>query len=233
MALVVTICDDQQAELDYLSALVKRWAPDAAVYTHKSAESFLFHREEEPFPDILLLDIQMGKMDGMELAGKIREQSRAVQLVFVTGYPDFMAQGYDVAALHYLLKPIREETLFSVLNRAGENLKRVPRTVLLPKGDGSLRVSVEEILYAEVMSHRVTLCLTRGTEELSMRISDLETLLGDGFFRCHRSYIVSMARVRRVLRTGLILENGKEIPLARGLYDRANQEFIRSAGGVL
>ncbi len=60
-----------------------------------------------------------------------------------------------------------------------------------------------------------------------MRISDLEALLGDGFFRCHRSYIVSMRYVRRVTKTAIVLENGREIPLSRGLYDAANQAFIQ------
>ncbi|MDR2570199.1 MAG: LytTR family DNA-binding domain-containing protein [Oscillospiraceae bacterium] len=226
----ISICDDERDQIKYLTSVVSKWAllRDASVRIsdYTSAESFLFNYEDDKSADILLLDIQMGGMDGVELARTIRRENSTVQIVFITGFPDFIAEGYDVSALHYLMKPIREDKLFEVLDRAALGLRRVPRMIVFPKVGGDIKINADDIIYAEVISHTVTLNLAHGTEEFNMRISDMEKLLGEGFFKCHRSYIVSMKFVRRVTKSAMILSGGQEIPLSRNLYDAANQAFI-------
>lgn len=237
MNIHIAVCDDEQAEADYLLQLVQSWAKSRGIRAvpaaFESAENFLFHYADHKNINLLLLDIQMGGLNGVELARQIRKQSEAMQIVFITGYPDFMAEGYDVSALHYLMKPVREDKLFQVLDKAAARLQAAPRTILLPKAGGSVRIKADDIVYAEVLSHTTTLHLAaRGKEEFQMRISDMEKLLGDGFFKCHRSYIVSMRYVRRVTRTAIMLEDDREIPLSRNLYDAANQAFIQYNQGA-
>jgi DNA-binding LytR/AlgR family response regulator len=227
----IVICDDERAEADYIAAFVRRWAASANVTHHLtiygSAESFLFNCEDARGVDILLLDIQMNKMDGVALARKIRENNEITQIIFVTGYPDFIAEGYEVSALHYLMKPVNEEKLSAALGRAVLRLKKAPRIIMFPKTGGDIKIDADDILYAEVLSHTVSLYFKNGdSEEFPMRISDMETLLGEGFFKCHRSYIVSMKYVRRVTKTAVLLDGGREIPLSRNLYDAANRAFI-------
>lgn len=115
---------------------MQQWADQCAlpvqILSYPNAESFLFSYEEQPFGDILLLDIQMAQMNGMELARKIRERNRRMQIAFLTGLPDFISEGYEVDALHYLIKPIQEKKLFQVLDRAALNLQQAPKVVLLP-----------------------------------------------------------------------------------------------------
>ena len=123
-----TLCDDERAEIANLASLVNKWATmggiDVKITNFESAESFLFHYEDNKAVDILLLDIQMKIMDGVALARKIRKEDKNMQIVFITGYMDYIADGYDVEALHYLLKPVAEEKLFLVLNRAVEKLNK-------------------------------------------------------------------------------------------------------------
>ena len=76
----------------------------------------------------------MGAMDGVSLAKRVRKDNEAVQIVFVTGYSDYIAEGYEVAALHYLMKPVSEGKLFAVLNRALEKRKREERCLNLELG---------------------------------------------------------------------------------------------------
>lgn len=230
MKLNIAVCDDEKAEREYLKKLSQEWAAlrkiNAVFSLFESAESFLFHYSEDKSLDILMLDIQMKKMSGVDLARNIRQESSTIQIVFITGYPDFMAEGYDVSALHYLMKPVKKEKLFEVLDKAVAHLQTAPRTILFPRPGGAVRIKADDIIYAEVLSHTTVLHLVKGKEEFQMRISDMENLLGDGFFRCHRSYIVSMKYVRRVTRIAMVLEDGCEIPLSRNLYDEANQAFI-------
>ena len=226
----IAICDDERAEITYLASLVRKWAAargfDARLSDYESAESFLFTYEDKKPVDILLLDIQMKKMDGVELARRIRRDNEIVQIIFITGYPDFFAEGYDVSALHYLMKPVKEDKFYDVLDKAASRLHNAPRMIIFPKTGGDIKINADDILYAEVISHTVVLYLVKGKEEFQMRISDMENLLGEGFFKCHRSFIVSMKYVRRVTKTAMALNNGREIPLSRNLYDAANQAFI-------
>lgn len=131
MELRIAVCDDAEEDRTYVSGLVKDWAAQAGhqaeITAFSSAESFLFRYAEDKNWDILLLDIEMGAMDGVSLAKRVRKDNEAVQIVFVTGYSDYIAEGYEVAALHYLMKPVSGEKLFAVLNRALEKRKRTAR----------------------------------------------------------------------------------------------------------
>lgn len=112
----IAICDDSAPDREYLLNLVKRWAKNCGhqvqISLFTSAEHFLFSYEEEKDFDILLLDIEMGDMDGVTMAKKLRQENHAIQIIFITGYSDYIAEGYEVAALHYLMKPVREEKLW-------------------------------------------------------------------------------------------------------------------------
>lgn len=118
----IALCDDCEADRQYVLSRVRRWAANVGhtvqVDAFASAESFLFHDNRQSDYDILLLDIEMGDMDGVSLAKRLRRENDAVQIIFITGFADYMAEGYEVAALHYLMKPVREDKLFAVLDRA-------------------------------------------------------------------------------------------------------------------
>ena len=120
MTYKMAICDDCDADTEYLSSLVAAWEEvsghGAAVERFPSAEAFLFQYEDRKDFDILLLDVEMGEVNGIELAQRIRLEDSRVQIVFITGFPDFMAEGYEVSALHYLMKPVSREKLCAVLD---------------------------------------------------------------------------------------------------------------------
>jgi DNA-binding LytR/AlgR family response regulator len=227
----IAICDDESSQIKYLQKLIGAWSKNSSenvmVQAYDSAEAFLFAYDEDKDIDILLLDIQMKGMNGIELAREIRKGNEMLQIIFITGFTDYIAEGYDVSALHYLMKPVNEQKLIEVLDRATARLTSSKRAILFKAGGGSMRILADDIYYAEAFSHYVTLYTKGGQENFNMRISDMEKLLGEGFFRCHRSYIVGMKHVRRVSRTAMVLDTGKEIPLSRGLYDAANQAFIK------
>lgn len=96
-----------------------------------SAEASIFHYVENKEYDVLLLDIEMGNMDGVTLARQIRKSNKNVQIVFITGYSDYIAEGYDVEALHYLMKPLKDEKLFDVLDRAVNKLVQNEKHLVL------------------------------------------------------------------------------------------------------
>ena len=127
----VAICDDSDADRRYIMNMVRSWASAAAhevqIDGFPSAESFLFRYAGESDYDILLLDIEMGAMDGVTMAKELRKSNDTVQIIFITGYSDYISEGYEVAALHYLMKPVKEEKLCLVLDRAAEKLAKNER----------------------------------------------------------------------------------------------------------
>lgn len=229
MEYVVSICDDSPADRGYLSALVIKWAKETGrevrLSEYLSAEQFLFHLPDAG-TDLLLLDIEMGGMDGVTLAKKLRAQNDALEIVFITGYSDYIAEGYEVSALHYLMKPVKEEKLFAVLNRAAEKLQKNERLLVLESGGELVRLPVYRIRYADVQGNYVTVHADRDYTA-KMTLSQLEKQLDDRFHRVGRSAIVNLTRIARVTRTDIFLNDGGSVPLPRGAYEGVNRAIIK------
>ena len=230
MAYRIAICDDSQADTEFVRQLVNVWAAQrqAEVQTacFSSGEQFLFRYAQDKDWDILLLDIEMGTMDGVTMAKRVRRDNEAVQIVFITGYSDYIAEGYEVAALHYLMKPVKEEKLFAVLDRAVEKLHSNQRTLLLELPGEVVRLPVYQIRSAEVQGNYVTIHAKTDCT-VKMTLSELEAQLDDNFFRLGRSALVNLGCVTRVSKTAVTLNDGTVLPLPRGAYERINRAIIQ------
>lgn len=168
----------------------------------------------------------MKAMDGVSLAKRIRQDNETVQIVFITGFADYIAEGYEVSALHYLMKPVKQDKLFSVLDRAVTALQQTERVILLPVDREMLRLPVGQVQYVEAFSHTVAIVTGTDTVQVKMPISKTEKLLGEGFIRCHRSYLVGLKHIARLSRTEVILDNGKTLPLSRSAAPLVHKAFI-------
>jgi DNA-binding LytR/AlgR family response regulator len=228
--IVIHACDDEPGQSEHLARLVSAWAAErgrgASVTAFTGAAEALFAQEDGGGADILLLDIQMPGMDGVTLARRLRASGSGAQIVFVTAFEDWLAEGYEVDALHYLMKPVDTKKLFAVLDKAAGRARRAERYVLLGAEGGTRRVEAGGIVYAEAFSHYVEIHAAQGVFRLKAGMGEVEAMLGDGFFRCRRSYIVNMRYVTAVRRFALKLEGGAELPLPRRLYNAANEAFI-------
>lgn len=230
--LTVSLCDDNAQERAYIKSLVLDWLERSgamvSIREYPSAEALLFSYSDNP-PDILLLDIEMPGMNGVELAKRLRERAETVQIIFITGYSDFIAEGYDVSALHYLLKPISSDKLFEVLDRAYKVIceEKPPETIVFRAGMETLRFKLSDIEYIVALGHSTVLSADGKTYDLSVPISEAEKALGEGFIRCHRSYIVNLKYVSAVSGGTLTLDSGVKIPVARGSKKAVAEEFVR------
>ena len=231
MALSIAVCDDNETDLQYITDMVNVWAMQGripvSIKTFPSAESFLFHYSENKDYDILLLDVEMGELDGIELAKQIRAQNSCVQIVFITGYPDFIAEGYEVSALHYLMKPVKPEKLAEVLDRAAD-LRQKERPFLLVSSEReTIRLFLDDIYYVESQGHYMLIHTEQMQYRVRMTVSGLLEKLDEGFYRCSRSFIVSLRHVCRITKSEVFLENQVSLPLGRGQYDEINKRMIR------
>ena len=230
MAYRVAIVDDSTTDAEFVQRILNSWADlrqaNIQAEVFPSAEAFLFRYAEDKGWDILLLDIEMGNMDGVTLAKKIRQDNESVQMVFVTGFADYISEGYEVAALHYLMKPVKQDKLFAVLDRAIAVMQKTERVILLPVGGEMLRLPISQVQYVEAFSHTVAIITGTDTIQVKMPISEVEKLLGEGFIRCHRSYLVGLKHIARLSKTEVILDSGKALPLSRGAAATVHKAFI-------
>lgn len=235
MKLKIAVCDDNRTDQDYVIGFLRKWAEEnnriIEIRTFFSAEEFLFHYAEEKDFHILVLDIEMEKMNGVELAKKLREDNQEMQILFVTGFPDYMAEGYEVDALHYLMKPIVQEKFFGVMEKAVTYIKKAERLLFLQVNGEMIKLTTGSIVYVEVFSHSCILHTTQGTIETKISISELESKLGKDFIRVHRSYLVNLEQIKKIAKTEISMENGSVVPLSRRKYTDVNMAFIRHFGG--
>ncbi len=230
MAYRVAIVDDSQADAGLVSGILEHWAEsrqlDVRWETFSSAESFLFAYAGDKQWDILLLDVEMGAMDGVTMAKRVRRDNEAVQIVFITGYSDYIAEGYEVAALHYLVKPVKEEKLLTVLDRALEKRRQQERCLNLELSGELVRIALYEIRYLDVRQNYVTV---HGKREYTVKCSlgEFEKKLDERFYRVGRGLLVNLKYIQRVTRTEVRLSDGTVLPLPRGAYEALNRAIIR------
>jgi len=231
MKLKIAICDDEQKQIEYMKSTVAMWAERnrhlVEISTFSSAEAFLFEYSENKSYDILLLDVEMGKMNGVELAREIRRENHSIQLIFVTGYYEYFSDGFDVSALHYLIKPATNDKLYPVLDRAVASLQYRERSVLVDTGDCKLKIPLADITYIE--SERVYLIIHTSSGEYRTRLSltKFSESLDDTFYKVHRSYIVSLKYIRKITRTEIVMDGGDTVPMSRGMYDEVHGALIK------
>ena len=225
----IAVCDDFEEDRQFISSIVTSWAKTfehtVQINTFPNAESFLFHYAEQSDYDIMLLDIEMGDMDGVSLAKQIRKDNDSVQIVFITGYSDYISQGYEVAALHYLMKPLNEEKFFTVLDRAAQKLIKNEKVLNCEVNGEMVRVPLYRIKYAEVYRNYGTIH-AKTDVTVKMTLSELEEKLDKQFYRVGRSAIVNLGFISRVTKKEIILSDSASIPLPRGAYEGINRAII-------
>ena len=233
----IAVCDDNIVDQKYVSRFLMEWAEDTNhiidIHTFVSAEQFLFEYADDKDFQVLILDIEMGEMNGVELARKLREETHDLQIVFVTGFPDFIAEGYEVDAIHYLMKPIQKDKFFGAMDKAVSHLNQSEKYLVLQNNGEMSRIAASSIFYVEVFSHSCVLHIKDENLEYKIPISKLEAELGDNFIRVHRSYLVNLEHISQITKTEIKLENAISVPLSRRKYNEVNMAFISFFGGRL
>lgn len=225
----IAICDDEQNQIEYITSIVASWSThegySCEIRMFASAEAFLFEYEEDKAYDILLLDVEMKNMNGIELAKRIRRDNNRAEIIFITSHFEFVGEGYEVDALHYLIKPISAEKLTQVLTKATEKISVEPPSVVISCEGEIVKLYEADIRYVESFLHYIVIHTKDKEYKIKENISVFENRVSDDFYRIHRSYLVSLKHITRISRTSVNIGN-TELPLSRGKYDDINRAFI-------
>ena len=180
--------------------------------------------------DLILMDIQMRFMNGMDAARKIREADTEVLIVFITNEAQFAIDGYSVRAFDYLLKPLPYSVFSVKMDRVISQMKRKTEDhLLLPLSDGAQRVDIRRILYVESRGHTMEIHTKDGIVRTNLKMSSLEEKLNEkNFFRCHKGYLVNLEQVDKLEECDCLI-GSERIPVSR----RRKTEFLEALAGVL
>lgn len=236
----IAIIEDEKDQREYLCKMVDQWQkdkdPSGTVEAFSSGESFLFNLPERSF-DILLIDIILPKISGMDLAKKLREEGSEVLITFLTGEREYVFQGYKVQALDYLLKPINKEELWKVLNEAFSKLISSEMQIIIDTGEVIEEVPLSKLLYLEVQDHTTFIHVLRTGVRAPMIYRSRESL-GEWFTKLkklsemeifvspHRSFLVHCGFISRITKKSITLHGGSEIPIARGRWDQVYKAYL-------
>ena len=223
--LKTAIVEDDESYREELSSYVKRYAAesgqDIQIFIYGDGSSIL--KEYEPKYDIILLDIEMPKINGMETARRIRAVDPGVVLVFITNMASYAIHGYEVGALDFITKPVTWFTFQLRFRRAVERAAmRKDEEILLAGRDGVEKIQVRDIYYVEVQNRMLYYHTKRGTSELrgTMKSAE-ETLFPHHFAKCNHWYIVNLAHVKRITKDTVIVGDS-ELEMSR----RARAGFL-------
>lgn len=229
----IGICDDlYDARMTLRAALERaldRRQTEARFWEFSSGEGLLRWLESHSGElDLVFLDMEMGNLDGMETARRLRAMDEGLQLVFVTGYADHVFDGYSVGALGYLMKPPKPEQLSEVLDRCMAALCREgAKAFVCRSGDTTYRIPKRNILYFYSDRRQVT-CVTAGRDYTFYgKLDEVAQDAGSGFVRIHQRYLVRAGAVERVEGSEVYV-GGTSLPVSRACQQTALVALTRA-----
>jgi len=226
----ILICDDIKEDADKLAALIAESGFEAqtVVFT-ESRQAFDYFCSGANI-DVCFLDIIMPKINGIQLAEKLRENYFAKDIVFLTSSNDYASQSYQVQAFDYLLKPLTSEKVNNIMDKLKKSQENMDKAGLPVVMQSLARfIPFRDISHAEVINH--TVCIKLQDKSLIKIYGTFnkiaEQLLSDSrFARCHRSYIVNLDAITAVANNELIMKNGFKIPISRG-YSQVKDQMLK------
>lgn len=229
----LALCDDQRQELDVLLNLLERWQESRhTVLRYKafdSADVLLDAARKEHF-DLYFLDVLMPGLTGMDAAREIREFDAAAHIVFLTSSPGFAYESYGVKALDYLLKPVQENTLFTLLDRILMAEHQPEEGMTIKCGATLTRILYSQLVYVEVNSKHLYFHMADGrVKEVygTLRQIGPQLLERPEFMQIHRSYIMNMLQVEELSPTGVRTFSGENLPISRLLYAQIQKDYMK------
>lgn len=232
----IAICDDEKVIRQQIKGLIEKQRADCNLQLYETGEELLAAGKHF---DVVFLDIQMAGMNGIETARILREQNEETILIFITGIKEYVFDAFDVAAFHYLLKPIEENKFMEVFDRAVKEAKRRKeegqKQLFIKTRQRNIILEQKNILYIENRGRKAEIHTVDETVEIYASMIELEKQLGGEFYRCHRGYLVNMAHIAEYENDSISLSNGEKIFMAKERYNefvKAYMRYLRKAGGA-
>lgn len=221
----IAVCDDCMED----AMLLKRLLGGHEVRVYADAGSFLADIENgQNQYDLYLIDIYLKEsISGLELAGRLRRVHNEAVICFISSSSEFYREAYDLYAVQYLLKPVKEADVKQLLERVSANMNRDRKQKLFFQSRGQTKaVSYGKVLYISSREHTLSICCMDGTvHEYKGKLNELASqICGETFQRCHQSFVVNMYHVDN-LKGNELMVYGNRIPVSRRYYKEVKRRY--------
>ncbi|MDU1540263.1 MAG: LytTR family DNA-binding domain-containing protein [Paeniclostridium sordellii] len=234
----IVLCEDQIQHQKTIEKFLKEILGENNIEynlkMYKSGEELLNNYPKNV--DIFILDIQMEKINGMDVARKIREiDKNKPEIIFTTSLVEYIQEGYEVRAYRYLLKPIKYEELKKhILSCIDEVINKKDKFILIENKNETYKIKIEEITYIEIQRKDMSIHTESKVYETKMTMDKIEKELKNyNFYRCHKSFLVNIDYVENIKQYVAILDNKEEVPVSRHRFKDFKHKFLRLLGEKL
>lgn len=215
----IAICEDVLAHRDEILNHLQRCIPSSVqvVFTqYENADSLLQDYARGKRYDLVFLDVELEKTNGIDAGIQLRTIQPDVLLVFVSSHPQYAIPAYDCQPLHFLTKPIDPARFEQVFSKAFEKYKLLHQHYVINNKGQVIKLPIGELYYVEIVRKRVVFhTATEQYETLSTTLSEVaKKLLPYGFCQVHQSVLVNMDHIKSIAQYDIILENNVNIPIS-------------------
>ena len=223
----IAICDDENRILEDLSRMVLELIPDADVSAFGEGRALIESAGKAGY-DVVLLDIDMPDLNGLEVAAFFQVADRKPLIIFVTSHDELV---YDSLQLHpfgFVRKSYLDKELKKVLEDAVEEVSSRDKHFFFHTASGDIKLQMDDILYFEAEGNYIK--IKTGSNEFRFRetMQTLEmSLKSDGFIRVHKGFLVNQEAVKIINSDKLILNDNTEIPFGRSYQENARKMLMR------
>ena len=224
----IAICDDDQTFSGTLANYIEKEynSLDLLIEFFASGEDVVkYYKADKKSFDVILLDIEMKQINGIEAAHQIRKIDSQVVIIFITSHDELASMGYEVSAFRFLTKPVKAKKLIEALEAVRVQASSV-KTIHVSNSEGEYTININDIMYLEARNQQVSI-QTKDAEIIQRyNLSDYaEELAEYAFISVHRSYLVNFKYVKGINKQGIVLLDETVIPISRLKYAEVKQSF--------
>ena len=213
----IAVCDDEKSGQAELRDLIDASGvfEEAEYFCFESGHALVDSCKDGKHFDFVFLDVDMPGVNGLEAGVFINEKSPKTIIIFYSAYPQFAIDAFECNAFHYIVKGTEKEKFNRIMKRAYDKHRRLNECFVVKTKEGIINIQLSEIYYIEYLKKHLIIHTENTNYEIrDSMISACEKLCDFGFYLCHQSFLVNFEKVRKIMKTDIILTNGVSVMLS-------------------